>query len=210
MKEDMLRVNEIFYSLQGEGVFAGTPTTFLRLQGCNLRCDFCDTPAALNKTGGTDMTIDAILEEMARRLTKTNHLCVTGGEPMLQQDELVKMLSKMYTHTVITVETNGSIKPIDYWRNLGTVIFMISPKDLSKPPIQYPQAAFYKFVFDDNLDEIVDYIETYHISATQVFLMPKTTFRARADKRMARRCMGACLKTGLRFSPRIHIEYGLK
>lgn len=95
------RVNEIFYSLQGEGYFTGTPAVFLRFSGCNLRCDFCDT----RHEEFTEMTAAEIIAAVSAHPSR--HIVVTGGEPSLQLDDiLVSML-----HTAgffIQTETNGT------------------------------------------------------------------------------------------------------
>ena len=81
------RVNEIFYSLQGEGYFTGTPAVFLRFSGCNLRCGFCDT----RHEDYTEMSPTEIIEKVSAYPSR--HIVITGGEPGLQLDGLlVEML----------------------------------------------------------------------------------------------------------------------
>ncbi|HPJ34029.1 MAG TPA: radical SAM protein [Spirochaetota bacterium] len=101
-----LKVHEIFYSLQGETTTAGLTSVFIRLAGCNLNCIWCDTPQA--KTGGTDMTIDEIMEKV-REFEPFNHITLTGGEPLLQE-ESVELLHRLTDNGYdVQVETNGSI-----------------------------------------------------------------------------------------------------
>lgn len=95
-----MKVNEIFYSLQGEGHFTGTAATFLRLSGCNLRCPFCDT----DHEAGIDMSGDEIISELQKYPTK--HLVITGGEPSLQiNTEFIDRLHQL--SFFVQVETNG-------------------------------------------------------------------------------------------------------
>ena len=101
----MMRVNEIFYSLQGEGIDVGRPTIFVRLTGCNLRCRYCDTTYAFYE--GEDMGMEEIIEAIKK--WKCRRVCITGGEPLLQQEvyALIDALLKMEYE--VSVETNGSI-----------------------------------------------------------------------------------------------------
>lgn len=101
-----LKVHEIFYSMQGETTTAGFTSVFIRLSTCNLNCIWCDTPQA--KSGGEDMTIDDIIAKV-ESLEPFNHVTVTGGEPLLQ-DESVKLLNRLTDKGYsVQVETNGSI-----------------------------------------------------------------------------------------------------
>jgi 7-carboxy-7-deazaguanine synthase len=100
-----LRVNEIFYSIQGESSYAGLPCVFVRLTGCNLRCSYCDTQYAYDE--GADFTLKAILEKVLSyhcRLVE-----VTGGEPLMQAEtpELASALVKEGYE--VLMETNGSL-----------------------------------------------------------------------------------------------------
>ena len=79
-----MKIAEIFYSIQGEGILAGTPSVFVRTSGCNLRCVWCDTPYTSWQPEGEHMTIGGILADV-RRLGAT-HVVVTGGEPMIVGD----------------------------------------------------------------------------------------------------------------------------
>lgn len=101
-KTDTYRVNEIFYSLQGEGYHTGTPAVFLRFAGCNRRCPFCDT----DHFDGTDMTAAEIASACAA--FPARHLVATGGEPLLQLDSALLRELKAYGFYV-QIETNGSL-----------------------------------------------------------------------------------------------------
>ncbi len=100
--EKKYRVNEIFYSLQGEGFYTGTPAVFLRFSGCNRTCQFCDT----DHFGGRDMTAGDIVSEISR--FPSRHLVITGGEPALQLDSDL-MRSIKAERFYVQIETNGSL-----------------------------------------------------------------------------------------------------
>lgn len=101
----MLKVNEIFFSIQGESSFAGLPCVFIRLTGCNLRCSYCDTAFAFFE--GKALSIREIMSEISKYSCKL--LQVTGGEPLLQEDTprlIKKAVEEGYT---VLIETNGSL-----------------------------------------------------------------------------------------------------
>lgn len=100
--EELLRVNEIFYSLQGEGHFTGTPAVFVRLSGCNLRCPFCDT----DHHASVGMTYAQVVERVAA--FPSRHVVVTGGEPSMQlTDGFIDALHA--AGCFVQVETNGTL-----------------------------------------------------------------------------------------------------
>ncbi len=99
----MKRINEIFYSLQGEGHHSGYPSVFIRFSGCNLKCNFCDT----NHEDGVLMTDDDIVR--AVRLYQADWVVLTGGEPGLWIDDDFINLLKKATGKKIAIETNGSV-----------------------------------------------------------------------------------------------------
>jgi 7-carboxy-7-deazaguanine synthase len=101
----MIRITEIFYSLQGESNSVGLPTVFIRLTGCPLRCSYCDTAYAFH--GGEKMTVENIIMEVARY--ETCYVTVTGGEPMAQVgcvELLDSLVDKGYS---VSLETSGAI-----------------------------------------------------------------------------------------------------
>ncbi|HEN4769837.1 7-carboxy-7-deazaguanine synthase QueE [Legionella pneumophila serogroup 1] len=101
---EQLRITEIFHSLQGESVTVGLPTVFVRLTGCPLRCQYCDTAYAFS--GGEVVEIDDILNKVASY--QCQHVCVTGGEP-LAQPGCVPLLSKLCDAGYsVSLETSGA------------------------------------------------------------------------------------------------------
>jgi 7-carboxy-7-deazaguanine synthase len=107
----MLRVNEIYYSIQGESSHAGLPCVFVRLTGCNLRCSYCDTEYAFYE--GDDMDIKSILTKIEEY--KCSLVEVTGGEPLVQPESLELMRELCSRGFEVLLETGGSlsIKDID-------------------------------------------------------------------------------------------------
>ena len=99
-----MKINEIFFSIQGEGQYIGLPMAFIRISGCNLRCNWCDTKYAYDE--GFELGVDEILKKIHNYSTK--YVCVTGGEPLANSEInqlLEKLLDSGYT---ILLETNGS------------------------------------------------------------------------------------------------------
>jgi 7-carboxy-7-deazaguanine synthase len=103
--QDTLRITEVFYSLQGETRTAGLPTVFVRLTGCPLRCQYCDSAYAF--TGGTQRTLDSILEQVAA--FKPRYVCVTGGEPLAQPNVHPLMQRLCDAGYEVSLETSGAL-----------------------------------------------------------------------------------------------------
>lgn len=149
----MYKVNEIFYSLQGEGANTGTPAIFIRFAGCNLRCPFCDT----NFADFNEKTIAEIMSEISQY--PSNFVVLTGGEPSLQvDDELVAALHA--EDYVVAIETNGTHElPDDIdW-------ITVSPKEGSR--IVLSEADEVKVVFTGQ--DVEQYLS---IEAESYYLQP--------------------------------------
>lgn len=146
-------VNEIFYSLQGEGFYTGTPAVFLRFSGCNRKCDFCDTDHFDSIAMDAEQIVDKI------RKFPSRHLVITGGEPTLQLDsDLLRAIKaeKFY----VQIETNGS-RPIPVEVDWVTC----SPK---LPPWNIDRIDELKIVFQgQNVEQIAALLP-----ATHHFLQP--------------------------------------
>jgi 7-carboxy-7-deazaguanine synthase len=104
-----LRITEIFCSLQGESSLVGLPTVFVRLTGCPLRCSYCDTSYAFK--GGETRALDSILDEVAA--FGTEHVTVTGGEPLAQRDCLVLLVALCDAGYRVSLETSGALDIAD-------------------------------------------------------------------------------------------------
>ncbi len=100
-----MQITEIFRSIQGESSYAGLPCVFVRLTGCNLRCDWCDSEYTF--TGGARMSLDEVETEV-RRLAACGLVEITGGEPMLQEREVIPLMERLSnTGYTVLLETSG-------------------------------------------------------------------------------------------------------
>ena len=118
-----LKLTEIFLSLQGEARDAGWPTVFVRLTGCPLRCQYCDTAYAFH--GGAWWEIDAILADVARHGVR--HVCVTGGEPLAQK-RVVGLLRRLCdAGYIVSLETSGAIDIADVDTRVSRVVDIKTP-----------------------------------------------------------------------------------
>ncbi len=218
---------ETFASKQGEGLWAGTESTFVRVGGCLLRCRFCDTPYAFWEAGeAEELCVDEILE-IVRRLGQ-KHVVLTGGEPMLYA-ELVPLTQRLRSEgDTITIETSGTL-------DLPVLcdLMSISPKlsnstphglkdpartarheaNRNRPEVvrnligRYPYQL--KFVVDseDDLAEIEEYLKQFpEVERSRVLLMPQGTDSELLRKKMER-IHEYCDRTGFQPCPRMHIVW---
>ncbi len=126
LKSERLRINEIFHSLQGEADAVGFRTVFVRLTGCPLRCQYCDTAYAFHS--GEWQDIDAILDKV--RTYGTQHVCVTGGEP-LAQPNCVKLLTRLCDEGFdVSLETSGALPIGDVDPRVSRVVDVKTPGSL--------------------------------------------------------------------------------
>ena len=120
---DRLKITEIFLSLQGEAATAGWPTVFVRLTGCPLRCQYCDTAYAFH--GGQWWNIDDIVAEVLRHGVR--HVCVTGGEPLSQKRCLTLLHALCDAGLEVSLETSGAIDISDVDPRVSRVLDIKTP-----------------------------------------------------------------------------------
>lgn len=222
-----MRVCEIFKSIQGEGTFLGSPSIFLRLSLCNLRCQWCDSKYSYDV--GKEMGVDEVLLDIASM--DCTHLVITGGEPLLQQDELIKLVGLLPNFMTVEIETNGTIKPnIELMNIIDTV--NVSPKLASSgvklckritsafhtiakmssiEDFIYPE-IYFKFVIAHKRDflEMSDLIVEHNIKRNRILLMPEGTEREAVIEN-SKWLIELCKEHKFTFSPRLHIMlYGMK
>jgi 7-carboxy-7-deazaguanine synthase len=124
IKPERLRVNEIFHSLQGEADCVGFPTVFVRLTGCPLRCQYCDTEYAFH--AGDWLDLEAVLDKV--RNIGASHVCVTGGEP-LAQPNCLKLLGRLCDAGYhVSLETSGALDVAAVDERVSRVIDVKTPE----------------------------------------------------------------------------------
>lgn len=225
MPEPTLRIAETFTSIQGEGIWAGVPSHFIRVSGCNLRCVWCDTPYASWQPEGSFQTIGSLVDGANR--SGVGHVVLTGGEPMLFEPiESLSRALRAEGHKV-TIETAGTV-----FRDVACDLMSISPKLAnSTPPTESGwrerhEAARLDFAilnrllssyycqlkFVVNPDEGEDLAEIESILAElptfppeRVLLMPEGT-ESQTLHRRAKGLVDPCILRGWRLSPRLHID----
>lgn len=210
-----LRVNDIFTSIQGEGFWAGVPATFIRLQGCNVGCKWCDTKYTWNPKSGTEMTVEQILGQM-EILDAPHHVVITGGEPLLQNlDELLETFSQRWYYTQI--ETSGK-SPILGALRPDFITWSPKPNLLYKADkMIYDNCDEVKFVVDNQIgfDVVYDLIKDISSLRPTVYftLMPEGYPPKEANKQQAyewvmkiRRTLGAAIRYGGRLQCELKIK----
>jgi len=232
---DALPVNELFYSLQGEGKLAGTPSVFVRTSGCNLRCWFCDSYHTSWEPTHSWTSIDVVVDEVLT-FDDADHVVLTGGEPLVHEESvaLLDELADYGYHT--TVETNGTIH-----RDAAIDLASISPKLRSSTPTadrdpdgggewadrhdrrridldalgqlvtDYESQLKFVVTSADDFAEITDLVErirnqaTTTVSDEDVLLMPEG--RTRGDLDDTRTAVAELAMThGYRYTPRLHVD----
>lgn len=157
----MLQINEIFYSLQGEGTYSGTPAVFIRLSGCNLSCDFCDTDYSLK----TFASVAQVLEEVRRLGGDCPMVILTGGEPLAQTQTLALIGALRDDGRRVHIESNGTIAtelPPDVW-------LTVSPKERLNDAMA-ARANEAKLIVDKRVP--VEWLERFG-DRTSIFLQPE-------------------------------------
>jgi organic radical activating enzyme len=213
----------IFYTLQGEGPYAGTPAVFVRTALCNLACTWCDTPYTWDwnrypkATHVGSFSISSVCETIQTYTPR--HIVLTGGEPLLQQPALVSLLTQLSPGPTIEIETNGTKPPMP---ELDAAIhaYNVSLKlpNSGQPNTQciIPKSvdyfaknpkAFFKFVVQapSDIDIVLDLAATYSIPNNRIGLMPEGT-DSTSIHAASPWVIQACLHHAFRFLDRLHIH----
>jgi 7-carboxy-7-deazaguanine synthase len=218
-----VKIAEIFYSVQGEGVFTGTPSVFVRTSGCNLRCTWCDTPYTSWSPEGAEMSVAEVLAEV--RSHPSAHVVVTGGEPMIQP-ALVELTNALHDSGLhITIETAGTA-----WAPVACDLMSISPKLANSTPVdrdegrwaamhervrhqpevlrrlmaEYPYQLKFVIAAPEDMEEVERLIIEVDADRSRVVLMPEGIDVETLAER-GRWLVEICKERGYRFSPRLHV-----
>lgn len=222
---DRLLISEIFESVQGEGPSVGVPSIFLRLGLCNLKCTFCDTPFTwdFQRFDRENELESRGLEELVESLEafRSKNLVVTGGEPLLQDEALVALLTRLPQHRV-EIESAATRMPseallarVDQW-NLSPKLagsgnaerHRIKPEVLSR--FAALSHANFKFVIaeEGDLEEVDALVERFSIPPERVILMPEGVSDTVLIRR-GRELVERAIERGFRYGHRLHITlYG--
>lgn len=225
-----MKLSEIFYTLQGEGMYSGYPSIFVRLSGCNLRCSWCDTPFASWEPEGEKITIANLYTEICALQDK--HRCdmivISGGEPMIFSKLLVGLVDRLRNSRGchVTIETAGTI----FDEDLKPDIYSVSPKLINAipSPIERPtehkihmknntykhlekfnenDEVQFKFVIasETDLEEVRGIVKTAGIDKQKVFIMPEATTREELRNKTAW-IAELCKTEGFIFCNRLQVE----
>jgi 7-carboxy-7-deazaguanine synthase len=219
-------ISEIFHSIQGEGELTGVPSVFVRTSGCNLRCNWCDTPYASWKPEGVELSVTEIVRQL--EAFPARHVVLTGGEPMVAKDihELAGALREKGKH--ITIETAATIAP----NGIACDLASLSPKLKNSAPgsrasdawqhkheqlrwqpevvrawlEQYPFQLKFVVATPADIEEMQLLLHDLHrhIPPEKILLMPEGTttavLRARDEW-----LVDVCKQRGYRYCQRLHI-----
>lgn len=210
----MLKVNEIFFSIQGEGPYVGWPAVFVRLSGCNLKCRFCDTDHSSFKEMEEKDIIKEIFD-LSHYALKSPIVVITGGEPFMQDiTELCRLLVK--NHFYINIETNGTLYPGDKFNKLirsdskmrGRIHFVISPKGNVNDFFNFPIKTWKILVRGST--NIMELNKKYNLMDSNVFIQPIMLKRKDKTKENINKAVEICKEYGFRLSLQTHKFIGIK
>lgn len=184
----MLKINEVFFSIQGESSYAGWPTVFIRTSGCNLRCTYCDTTYAYYD--GSKKSVDELLTTVASHGAK--HVCITGGEPLLQPEVLLLMDDLCQKNYKVSLETSGSVSCKNVNPLVKKVIDVKTPDSGAADSFLMENLSYssdldeYKFVICSEKDFFwaEDFVKK-HLKDREILILYSPSFNKVSEKMLA-------------------------
>ena len=217
-----MKISEIFESIQGEGNNAGKPAVFLRTAECNLKCVWCDTKYTWDwknydySKEVNEMSIKEVRQSLEQ--FRIRHLVITGGEPLMQQDDLAELVTFLKPEFYVEVETNGTILPnnalstlVDQWNVSPKTKNSGNPLDMCEVNECYTffskkKNCYFKYVVEseDDLIEINQFISKYSLEKNRILLMTQAITK---EEILAKEnsVFTISKKNSLGFSPRLHV-----
>lgn len=213
MAETRIPINECFLSIQGEGRNAGKLSIFLRTQGCNLKCPWCDTKDSWSDAQNVDvytLSLNEIITEIERH-SQCRHVVITGGEPMLHFEKMIPLFRELkkkdYT---LEIETNGSysLGHNDLFFSQVNVSYKITNREIAPYALKAIDRRYdYKFVIRSKSDvEAIEKLleEQPYINRENIYLMPEGAVKEVQEMHMEEISRWA-IEHGFNFSPRLHV-----
>ncbi len=208
-----MQVAEVFYSIQGEGVTAGLPAVFVRLQGCTVGCSWCDTKYSWDPEAGSAVDLDALVEEVSAYPCR--RAVVTGGEPLESPSFALLLKALGVQGFTIEVETSGTLPPPRVGRAVQwNVSIKLGGSGVAESRRIQPAAmrgflaqdAWWKFVVTDDADvaEVLKLAERFALPRARILLQPEAVRREDLLERSPW-VVEACKRHGFGFSPRLHV-----
>ena len=193
----MIKVNEIFASVQGEGYYTGRPAFFIRFSGCNLKCSFCDT----QHDSGPEMDVGAInviLDDFWKQYPAVRHVVITGGEPLLQTD-CTKLVHSLPSFCTVQIETNGT-----HWQD-GVKLSYITCSPKVGAEIDPRIARWvneWKYIVEDTPFDLNRIEQAY--SHQKVYLQPCWYEDEEKRKKVILKTLHCCQRYGFAMSFQMH------
>jgi organic radical activating enzyme len=190
----------MFYTLAGEGAYSGCPAFFVRLSGCNQKCWFCDTKY---HRSGKEMRINEVVDACLDSQAKI--IVFTGGEPLLQGEELWLVMMALLKKKRVHLETNGTIY---HNKCLGLADYVcVSPKNKRKFDDWLKEYEKKPFLGELEVKVVTDFERVGHeFIEHATSIMPLTTTNRKKDKEIRRKAWEYCVANTLRYSPRLQFE----
>lgn len=218
---ETLFVSEMFDSLQGEGPSQGYPCSFLRLAGCNLTCTWCDTAYSWDweKYDVRKETSTHAVDELAERFASSPRLVITGGEPLLQQRAIERLLASLPSDMPVEIETNGTVVPsaalltrVTQWNVAPKLAHSGEPESrrintAALVALRNSGRAWLKVVVEshDDAQQTDALVNLVSWPSERVYLMPQ----CRSPEELANRTpqiVHMAINTGYKFTGRLHLQ----